>query len=238
MFDRVSVVLSHTSHPGNIGATARAMKNMGFSNLVLINPHEYPHAQATAMASGAHDVLKSARVVSSLTDALKPFHYIIGASARHRSLPWPLKTPKELCPILVSKLQNPDIQIALLFGTENSGLTNEELHACDLHVNIPANEAYSSLNLSQAVQVIAYELRDHILASPKLDQIPRNKASYEKMDSFYEHIETILKKIEIFNPDQPRQLMGRIRRVFNRAELDDTEINIIRGFLKAVSKRL
>lgn len=236
MFSQVAFILSHPSHPGNIGSCARAIKTMGFSQLILINPKDYPNHQATALASGAHDILKNAKVVPSLDEALKPFHYIIGASARQRSLSWPCADSRTTAKEVVGKLSNSDQKVAILFGTENSGLSNDELRACDKHVYIPSNPDYGSLNLAQAVQVISYELRMQILEGhlPALEE--RTQASYDQKEGFYQHLEATLRHLEILNPNQPRQLMGRLRRIFNRAELDETEVNILRGILKAILK--
>ncbi len=235
MFEKISIVLSHPTHPGNIGSAARAMKTMGFGQLVLINPSEYPSAIATSMASGAHDVLKEALVVDNLNDALKPFQYIIGASARHRTLQWPLIHSNELGPDVQNALSaQPGARAAIMFGTESSGLTNEELRACNKHVYIPSNPEYGSLNLSQAVQVLCYELRMHLLKDDQVDpQDHEERASFEQVEGFYEHLQQSLGALGILNPEQPRQLMGRFRRLFAKAELTPIEINMLRGMLKA-----
>lgn len=238
MFDQFSIILSHPSHPGNIGACARAMKTMGFSKLVLINPKEYPHHLATAMASGAHEVLKNARVVSTLEQALQGCQYTIAASARHRSLDWPNLPVREMAENVVCQLAKESMSVGLVFGTESSGLTNEELRACDHHVHIPSDEGYGSLNLAQAVQVLTYEFRMQLLKHQPQPQIKSEKADKMQMESFYQHLEQTLQNLEVLNPKQPRQLMGRLRRMFNRAELDATEINILRGILKGVQNSL
>lgn len=234
MFEHFSFILSHPSHPGNIGACARAMKTMGFSKLVLINPKEYPHHVATAMASGAHDVLQNARVVSSLEQALEGCQYTIAASARHRSLDWPNLPAREMVKKVVEKLSSELMTVGILFGTESSGLSNEELRACDYHVHIPSNDAYGSLNLAQAVQVLTYELRMQLIEHQPASVVQSARADKSEMEGLYQHLEQTLNKLGILNPKQPRQLMGRLRRLFNRAELDVTEINILRGILKGV----
>ncbi len=234
MFSQVAFILSHPSHPGNIGACARAIKTMGFSQLILVNPKDYPSHQATAMASGAHDILQSAQIVPSIEDALKPFHYTIGASARHRSLTLPIVDSKTMAVEVANKLNSSPSKVAILFGTESSGLSNHELSLCDKHVYIPTDAHYGSLNLSQAVQILAYELRISLMDSSIQTSNDHQSASGEQKNGFYQHLESTLSYLGILNPDQPRKLMGRLRRLFNRADLDETEINILRGIFKAV----
>ena len=157
MLDQIRIVLIRTSHPGNIGSVARAMKTMGLKQLYLVSPEQFPHDKAREMASGASDILNQAKVVSSLTEAIGHCSLVVGSSARERTIPWPLLTPREMANEI--KLESPDTKVAILFGREQSGLSNEELECCHLHVQIPADPAYSSLNIAAAVQVIAYELR-------------------------------------------------------------------------------
>jgi TrmH family RNA methyltransferase len=229
----VRIVLINTTHPGNIGAAARAMKVMGLSSLHLVTPKSFPDAEATALASGADDVLKDAVVHDSLESALADCGLVMGTSARLRSLPMPQVDARRAAELAVSEA--PQHDVALLFGRERYGLTNEEIQRCHQLVNIPANEEYSSLNLAQAVQVLAYELRIAFLGgagqvvSPH-DWIP---VDGEQMERFYVHLEQTLLDIRFLNPSQPKKLMARLRRLFNRARPDQNEINILRGILQA-----
>ena len=229
----VRVVLLRTTHPGNIGAAARAMKTMGLRELVLVAPRVFPHEQATARASGADDVLAAARVCEHLDEALVGCRLVMGASARLRSVAWPqLAPPEAAARLLAEGAQGP---VALLFGTEKSGLSNEELDRCQILVNIPANAQYSSLNLSMAVQVLAYELRMAWLSGAHTTparEVPLARA--EDLARFHEHLQHVLINAGFLDPTQPRQLMRRLRRLFARAELDEQELNILRGMLSAV----
>lgn len=234
MLNHCRIVLINTSHPGNIGAAARAMKTMGLEHLYLVDPLLFPHVKADEMASGALDILAKATVVKTLDDALNDCHLIVGTSTRSRTIPWPLLNPKELAEKVFCEPNTS--QIALLFGREQSGLTNEELHRCHYHVQIPANPDYSSLNLAAAVQVIAYELR---MAS--LENVAGNAWDYplatdEAVRGFYQQLEDVLIQMDFLNPKAPRQLMTRLQRLFNRTRLDTMEINILRGILTAIKQ--
>lgn len=243
MFNRIRIILSHPSHPGNIGSTARAMKTMGFDNLVLINPKEFPSNIATAMAAGAVDVLEQTQVVDSLESSLVDCHFIVALSARERSLAWPLLSPRLGVQKIGSILDRTKGKVAVLFGTESTGLTNQELNVAHLHIHIPSNPEYSSLNLAQAVQVISYELRLMILNKQghldyKKDKREAPLASREKLFGFYQHLENFLQEIQFLNPNQPRRLMARFKRLYARAEPDEQDINILRGMLTTIERRL
>jgi TrmH family RNA methyltransferase len=230
---RVRVVLINTTHPGNIGATARAMKVMGLSSLHLVTPKIYPSADATAMASGADDILQNAVVHDSLDSALEGCPLALGTSARLRSLPMPMFDARRAARQALQESGAHDV--ALLFGRERYGLTNEEMMRCQYLVNIPANPEYSSLNLAQAVQIMSYELRVAAMgvadiSLPALDWEPVDDRQMELM---FEHLEQTLLDIRFLNPKQPKKLMMRLRRLFNRARPDQNEINILRGILKA-----
>ena len=234
----VRIVLVETSHPGNIGASARAMKTMGLQDLTLVAPKGFPSAEATARASGADDVLAGARVVESLGEAIADCGFVVGASARLRSLPWPVVDPRAGAEAVWGQVgQTP---VAVVFGPEHSGLTNEDMARCHQLVHIPANPDYSSLNIAMAVQVLCYELR---MAHPDLapsvvsDELSREAplASAEALEGFHRHLETVLRDAGFLNPDHPRQLKLRLRRIFHRARLDRTEINILRGMLVALA---
>ena len=222
------VVLVETSHPGNIGASARAMKNMGLEALTLVNPKLFPHADATARASGADDILYDAQVVDSVTEAISDCTLVLGMSARRRNVP--IKTLDVRGAADLAR-QNPG-PVAVLFGCERSGLSNEELDKCHALVQIPTAE-YASLNLAMAVQVFAYEWfmsQAVTAASDDAGEMPTAAA----MEHFYGHLESILIQTGFLDPANPRQLMRRLRRIFNRAEIDPNELKILRGILSAV----
>lgn len=239
MKDRTKIrfVLLKTSHPGNVGASARALKNMGFSELYLVDPSHYPHPEAVARASGADDILQNAIVVSSLREAIADCHLIFGTSSRDRSLPIPLLTPREFANLTNSSLQSGD-KVAVLFGQERTGLTNEELAVCHYHLAIPCNPNYPSLNIAAAVQIIAYELRLSLYGENfHVDIGASDRVSAEDMERFYDHLEKTLISIKFLNPDNPRQMMRKLRRLFNRISLEQNEMNILRGILSALSKQ-
>lgn len=231
MLANIQVVLSHTSHPGNIGASARAMKTMGLSSLVLVNPKEYPHADATARASGADDILAQARVCSDIDTALADCQLVIGASARTRSIPCPVISPAQCARLAFAASQAG--RVAILFGCEQSGLSNAEIDRCHKLVQIPANPRYSSLNLAAAVQIICYEIFVAANADAAVDVDLQAMVSAAEMERFYQHLEDTLVALEFLDPDNPRQLMRRLRRLFNRARPDENEVNILRGMLSA-----
>lgn len=234
--DNIRVVLIGTSHPGNIGATARAMKTMGLSDLRLVSPLHYPCAEATALASGADDLLARAQVHSELHDALAGCTFVIGTTARSRTLEWPRLSPREAGLELVSRAgQAP---VALLFGREHSGLSNEEVDCCHALVSIPANPEYSSLNLAAAVQVLSYEIRMAALdgeaggnapvGAPESGEV---QATFDEVEGLYMHMQQTLIDIGFLDAGNPRHLMRRLRRLFGRAALSRNEVNILRGIL-------
>jgi tRNA (cytidine32/uridine32-2'-O)-methyltransferase len=213
------------------------MKNMGLQRLYLVEPRDYPNEQAQWRAASATDVLESAVVVPSVFEAVKDCQFIVGTSARERRIPWPLLDARQCAQRMASASEN--AQVAVLFGREDRGLTNEELQLCNLHLNIPTSEAYSSLNLAMAVQIVAYELR--MLAATDLpinemDQWDAPFASHDNMERYYTHLEETLVDIEFLDPLAPRQLMARLRRLFARVRLDEMELNILRGILTETQK--
>ena len=235
-YENIRIVLVNTSHPGNIGAVARAMKNMRLQNLVLVDPiAEFPSGKAWARASGAVDILDRARRVATLDEAIADCQWVVGTSARLRAIPWPLLDARACAQRMT--MESETNQVALVFGRENSGLTNEELDKCQYLVHIPANAEYSSLNIAAAVQVLAYEIHvAHLQQAGKGKIKPENdypRASAEELEGLYQHFEQALVAIDFYDPDNPRQLMRRLRRLFNRAELDRMELNILRGILAA-----
>lgn len=242
MSDHIRIVLVNTTHPGNIGGVARAMKNMGLHDLCLVSPKCFPHPDADARASGATDLLEQATVVESLDEAIADCELVFGTSARERHIPWPLVNPRELAAI-AAPLKG-KARVAILFGREDRGLTNEELQRCHHHVHIPAVDTFSSLNIAAAVQVITYELR---MAEVAEQQAARPQwgtewdielADQREVELMFEHLERTLVKIEFLDPDNPRQLMPRLRRLFQRAVPDKVEINVLRGILKAMERKL
>jgi tRNA (cytidine32/uridine32-2'-O)-methyltransferase len=236
LLQRVRVVLINTTHPGNIGAAARAMKVMGLSNLHLVTPKSYPHADATALASGADDLLQHAQLHESLDTALAGCGLVLGTSARLRSLVMPQLDAREAARRALAEATRHDI--ALLFGRERYGLTNEEMQCCHQLVHIPSNPNYSSLNLAQAVQIMCYELRVSAIGSAgqAQEQLDYEPVDGLQMERFYAHLEQALLDIRFLNPEQPRKLMMRLRRLFNRSRPDQNEVNILRGILTSAQE--
>lgn len=237
MLDRIRIVLVNTSHPGNIGASARAMKTMGLGQLYLVQPLDYPSAEATARASGADDLLARALVCADLDQALAGCRWVVGASARLRKITVPPLLPRDCA--RQARAESEQGEVALLFGREQSGLSNEELDRCHALVHIPTNPEYGSLNLAMAVQVLAYEARMAHLDNwtPPADigeQTPLAEA--DEVERFYVHLEETLRELEFLNPANPRQLMRRLRRLFGRVRLDRNEVNILRGILSAAQQ--
>lgn len=247
MLANIRIVLVETSHPGNIGAAARAMKNMCLDQLYLVSPDNFPCAEATARASGADDVLSNATVCNSLNEALADCRLVVGASARLRSLNWPQLEPRE-CAAKVMEVAE-QAPVAVVFGREQSGLSNQEMEQCQYLVHIPTNSKYSSLNLAAAVQVLAYEIYQAsrlVSVSDARDDKQENQqtkqddgrlpASAGEMAMFHQHLEQTLQEIGFLNPKQPKLLMRRLKRLFYRADVDQTEVNILRGILAAIGK--
>ena len=229
MLNHVRIVLVETSHGGNIGAVARAMKNMGLSELALVRPCDHLSGQAVARASGADDLLRTAQVYDTLDEALADCQLVIGASARLRKVRWPQLDPRQ-CAQKVAAEAGAGRRVALLFGRERTGLTNAELDLCHYLVHIPANPEYSSLNLAMAVQVIAYELR---MAEVQPQEPGREPAPVEAFEGFMEHLTAALYDIGYLDERNPEKLLRRLRRLFHRAQMDQHEINILRGILNA-----
>ncbi|MBO3274936.1 tRNA (cytosine(32)/uridine(32)-2'-O)-methyltransferase TrmJ [Pseudomonas schmalbachii] len=245
MLDRIRVVLVNTSHPGNIGGTARAMKNMGLSRLVLVEPEDFPSSEAVARASGATDILDSAVVVQTLEEALTGCSLVLGTSARDRRIPWPLLDPRECATTSLQHVEQGG-EVALVFGREYAGLTNEELQRCQFHVHIPSNPDFSSLNLATAVQVLAYEVRMAWLAAEgrptKVEKLETTAmlnsmpVTADELERFYAHLEQTLVDIGFLDPEKPRHLMSRLRRLYGRSGVSKLEMNILRGILTETQK--
>jgi len=232
----IRIVLVETTHPGNIGAAARAMKNMGLQRLYLVAPHRFPCADATARAAGADDLLGRAVVCQTLDEAIADCKIVIGTSARSRSIAWPQIGPRACAEKLLREAET--TQAAILFGREHSGLTNEELDRCHYLLKIPCSRAFSSLNMAAAVQIVAYELltareAETEAATPPLSPL----ASSQQLESFYAHLQQTLFDIVFLHPDKTGAIMRRLRRLFNRAQLETKEIDILRGILSAAQGR-
>jgi len=232
--DRVRIVLVAPTHPGNIGAVARAMKTMGLGRLHLVSPARFPSAEATARAAGADDVLYGARVCATLDEAIAGCAWVLATSARPRSLDWPVLAPREAAERALREARR--AEVALVFGREHSGLTNAELERAQAVVRIPTNPEFRSLNLAAAVQILAYELfLAGAAAAPAPGRPPTEEApaTAEQMAGFYRHLEEALVDIGYLDPAKPKRLMRRLRRLFNRARPDRTELDILRGILGA-----
>ncbi|WP_375737509.1 tRNA (cytosine(32)/uridine(32)-2'-O)-methyltransferase TrmJ [Pseudomonas boanensis] len=245
MLHNIRVVLVNTSHPGNIGGAARAMKNMGLSRLVLVDPEDFPSVEALARASGADDLLANAQVVNTLEEALVGCSLVLGTSARDRRIPWPLLDPRECGRATVEQVQQGG-EVALVFGREYAGLTNEELQRCQFHVHIPSDPDFSSLNLAAAVQVLTYEVRMAWLAAEgkpskteKLETTAMLNAvpvTMDELELFYGHLQSTLVEIGFLDPEKPRHLMSRLRRLYGRSGISKLEMNILRGILTETQK--
>lgn len=234
----IEIILCETSHPGNIGATARAMKNMALNRLVLVSPKQFPHSEAFDRASGADDILQQAKIVKTLKEALSESQWVYGASARGRALMWPVVSPKEMAEKVCIQHENPQ-KIAIVFGNEQSGLSNEDLQLCDYHVVIPANPLYSSLNLAQAVQVITYEIYQASLKEKEsvlLQQAP--KATKENIAQLLSHFAQVAEKIDFMDPKNPKKLIPKMQKLLNKAQLEEEEVNILRGFFRHIEMNL
>jgi TrmH family RNA methyltransferase len=245
VLQNIRVVLVNTSHPGNIGGAARAMKNMGLSRLVLVQPRDFPSAEAVARAAGAVDILDGARIVSSLEDALDGCGLVLGTSARDRHIPWPLLDPRECAAACLEQIEQAG-EVALVFGREDSGLSNDELQRCHFHVHIPSDPEFSSLNLATAVQVLTYEVRMAWLAAQgqptkmaKLETHAEQSSlpvTADELERFYAHMESTLVQIGFHDPENPRHLMPRLRRLYGRSNISKLEMNILRGILTETQK--
>lgn len=239
--DNIRIVLVNTSHPGNIGATARAMKNMGLSRLYLVSPKDYPSGVAVGRAASALDILDNAVVCENLQDAIADCGLVIGTSARSRRIPWPVLEPDESAQKLVEGAQ---IQpVALVFGREDRGLSNEELQLCHYHVQIPANPEYSSLNLAAAVMVLCHEIYKVKYLAEKEGQDSellwdQEMATVAEVERYLQHLEELLIRLDFHDPENPRQLMPRLRRLYGRVRLDKMEINILHGIVAESRKML
>ena len=245
----VRIVMVNTTLPANIGSALRAMKTMGLSKLVLVAPKTYPHPDIDALAAGATDLIKQIEIVETLADAIKDCHLVFGTSARSRTIPWPLLDARPAAEKSISAVVNDQQDVAVVFGREDRGLTNEELAMANYHVTIPVNTDYGVLNVAQAIQVICYEMRmatlavvesgeDEAATMPVTDtksmQWDEPLVTHEQMEQFYPHIEKMLAEIEFLDPKNPRLLPLRLRRLFGRIQLDRMEYHLLRGIFSRV----
>ena len=249
LLDNIRIVLVNTTHPGNIGATARAIKNMGIHQLYVVEPKLFPHEKAVWRSGHALDVLDNIVVTKTLDEALNGCGFVIGTSARERKIPWPLLNPRDAASIACQEAQNHPV--AVVFGREDRGLTNEELQKCHMHLTIPTSDEYSSLNLAAAVQVVCYELRmtavgdgldgkgvaaSQVKSLDEVRQWEAPAAPIDQMESFYAHLQKVLIDVDYMKADEPRQTMVRLRRIFNRSRLDDVEVKMLRGITKRIER--
>lgn len=233
---RIHIVLVRPTHAGNIGACARAMKTMGLESLRLVRPCPAIDAQARAMAAGADDLLKRAEMVDSLDEAIRDCGYVLGTSARDRRIGWPVHAPRDGAAALLTQAAGQPV--ALLFGQERTGLTNDELDRCHALVTIPANPDFSSLNIASALQIMAYEIFTAAIggSAAPVSTPTHMPVTHEEMHQFYRHLQQVMTKTGFLNPAKPRLLMRRLVRLFNRAQPDSNEINILRGILTSVQR--
>ena len=236
---KIRMVLVNTTHPGNIGGAARAIKNMGLTELYLVQPREYPAPRAVWRAAGARDILTNVKIVESLDEAIVGCGLVVGTSARERRIPWPLINPRECGEKIWGEAARHDV--ALLFGREDRGLTNSELQKCHYHVHIPSNPDYSSLNLATAVQVLAYEVRmaslqDENGVLPSMDEWDQPLATADELELFHHHLAETMAMLNFYDPDNPKQLLTRMRRLFNRTRMDKMEVSMLRGLLTAAGR--
>lgn len=241
MFENSRIVLVNTSHPGNIGAAARAMKNMGLSRLYLVAPKEFPVYEAYSRAVGADDVLANAVVTETLAEALSGCVWVAGTSARERMVQWPTYEPRECAAICRDKSLQGDV--AIVFGRERTGLTNEELEMCNGLVHIPTNAEYSSLNVAAAVQVLSYEVRMAFLSNPDVaveksrTQKEDMPATTDQLEGMYQHMYQMMQDIQFFSGSNPEVIMRRLKSLFNRAQTTKREVAILRGIFSAAQRK-
>lgn len=253
---QVRIVLVEPSHPGNIGGAARALKTMGLKDLAVVNPGRFPDPQAEWRAAGAQDVLESTRSYESLDAAIADRHWVVGTSTRTRRIPWPLHKAGDVASQILQRL--PEQRVAIVFGRENSGLSNEELQKCHCHLVIPANPEYSSLNLAMAVQVVCYELFRQLddrsaaesttrdtssgqtssrqTSSSQTSGWDRAPATSAATEGLLAHFEQVLIESDFLDPENPGQTMTRLRRLILRITPDETEVQMLRGILKHIQK--
>tara|TARA_B100000424_G_scaffold224691_1_gene184641 strand:- start:302 stop:1045 length:744 start_codon:yes stop_codon:yes gene_type:complete len=236
--NKFEFILVEPSHPGNIGASARAIKNMGFRNLSLITPKDFPNDDAFYRAKGAKDILENIKIYKDLSVALNEATLIFGTSARTRTIPWPTKTSSELSIVLKKALESSNAKVCFVFGREISGLSNEELQMCDYHIKIPTDEDFSSINLSHAVQIISYILKMELDTFDRPTNISEDVPTFQDNEYLIEHFDKVMKLIEFYDQENPKQVKTRIRRLVKRLQPDKLETGILRGFLAKIEQIL
>lgn len=239
LLGNIRIVLVEPSHSGNVGSTARAMLNMGLTNLWLVNPKKGIDDEAIALSCHATDVVKKAKIVNSLDEALDGIDYVVGTSARMRRVSLPIEPISKVATNIIDKIQKSDEKIAILFGRERTGLLNEELLMSNVHAYIPSNEGYTSLNLAQAVQLVAYEIHKQIIEITDAKSVPEynhlhKKASTKELQGLYQHFENNMIASGFLDKDKPGHVMDKLKRLFQRSELESQEVNILRGFLSSL----
>ena len=247
--DQVRIVMVNTTLPANIGSALRAMKTMGLCKLVLVSPKTYPHPDIDALAAGATDLIEQIEIVETLEDAIKDCHIVFGTSARSRTIPWPLLDARPAAQKSMQAVLQEQQEVAVIFGREDRGLTNEELALANFHVTIPVNTEYGVLNVAQAIQIICYEMRmaatelmEHEVDDKATMKVTEDDAmewdeplvTHEQMEQFYPHIQKMLEEIEFLDPKNPRLLPLRLRRLFGRIQLDRMEYHLLRGIFSRV----
>ena len=233
----VQIVLVETSHPGNIGSVARAMKNMGLANLSLINPKKFPHQEATALAGNATDILDNAKIFSSIQEAVNSSKVIYATSARERTIEWPTLTANDAASEIQELIAN-EIEVSILFGREDRGLTNDELQLANKHLIIPAHPDYPVLNIAMSTQVVCYELYQAAKKNSVDSWQDFPEYTSEELNNLIDHFNETVIALELVDPNNPKQIMTRMERMFRRLYPDQMEGNFLRGFLKAVNKRI
>jgi len=233
----VQIVLVETSHPGNIGSVARAMKNMGLVNLSLINPKKFPHQEAMALAGNATDVLDNAKIFSSIQEAVNTSKVIYATSARERTIEWPTLTANDAASEIQELVAN-EIEVSILFGREDRGLTNDELQLANKHLIIPAHPDYPVLNIAMSTQVVCYELYQAAQKNSVESWQDFPEYTSEELNNLIDHFNETVIALELVDPNNPKQIMTRMERMFRRLYPDQMEGNFLRGFLKAVNKRI
>ena len=233
----VQIVLVETSHPGNIGSVARAMKNMGLANLALINPKKFPHQEATALAGNATSVLDNVKIFSSIQEAVKQSKVIYATSARDRTIEWPTLSARDAASEMQELITN-EIEVSILFGREDRGLTNEELQLANKHLIIPAHPDYPVLNIAMSTQVVCYELYQAAQNNSVEPWQDFPEYTSEELNNLIEHFNETVEALKLVDPKNPKQIMTRMERMFRRLYPDQMEGNFLRGFLKAVNNRI
>ena len=233
----INIVLVETSHPGNIGSVARAMKTMGLSKLSLVNPKDFPSGDANALSGNARDVLDSATIYSSLEEAIKQSTFVYATSARNRSINWPTVNPEKAADQITEQVAA-DKEISIIFGREDRGLTNEELQLANFHLEIPANPEYPVLNIAMSVQIVTYELFKYRNNADDREWRDYPEINSEDLQRLINHFVETSIELDLIDPKNPSQIIARIKRMFSRLQPDSMEGNYLRGFLTAINKRL